>query len=221
MKKYIIIIAIIIASMASVFGQNYAYGENNYSEDSTIMVFNMMGQLVCKAKSSRPMTDQEKIDWFESKHSNDFKTGVYFLGSANGKKFYHTKDRMNFVLMIGQQKEVVAPTLKTLEYDNSYFMLGDYEFIEMEGLVGSDSDCLVGYVESDYKKVYACSCDYNESVRVMNALNNKKGSNSNITYTVSRKNWGNGDYDVRVIVTFKDAKAEYMAERNNRLNSID
>lgn len=218
MKKYIIIIAIIIASMASVFGQNYAYGENNYSEDSTIMVFDMMGQLVCKAKSNRPMTDQEKIDWFEAKHANDIESGVYFLKSGN--RFFHLK-HTECANEASIRETKPAPTIKTVEYADTWFMLGDYEFIEMEGLVGSDSDCLVGYVESDYKKVYACSCDYNESVRVMNALNSKKGSNSNITYTVNRKYWGNGDYDVRVIVTFKDAKAEYMAERNNRLNSID
>lgn len=210
MKKYIIIIAIIIASMASVFGQNYAYGENNYSEDSTIMVFDMMGQLVCKAKSNRPMTDQEKIDWFEAKHANDIESGVYFLKSGN--RFFHLKHtECDNEAIIRETKP--EPTIKTVEYSDTWFMLGDYEFIEMEALVG--------YVESEYKKVYACTCDYDESVKLMNAFNNKKGCNKNITYTVSRKNWGNGDYDVRVAITFKDAKAEYMAERNNRLNSID
>jgi hypothetical protein len=214
MRKLLVIFALVIASMASAFGQ-----------DSTIMVYNLTGKLVCKATANRPMTDQEKIDWFEAKHAYDFVSGIYFLDSADGKRFMHTNQGDESIRLVFEalNKGVVkaAPTLKTLEYDNSYFMLGDYEFIEMEGLVGSDSDCLVGYVESDYKKVYACSCDYNESVRVMNALNNKKGSNSNITYTVNRKNWGNGDYDVRVIVTFKDAKAEYMAERNKRMNSLN
>lgn len=218
MKKYIIIIAIIIASMATVFGQNYAYGENNYSKDSTIMVYNTNGQLVCKAKSSRPMTYEEKIEWFKTKHAKDFDSGVYYLDFPYENKFYHIKNR-NSTKRIEQQKETT--TIKTIEYDDTRFMLGNYEFSEMEGLVGNDSECLIGYIESKYKKVYACSCDYNESVKVINALNEKKGINRNITYTINRRYWGNGDYDVRVIITFKDKKAEYLAERNKRLNSIE
>ena len=200
MRKLLVIFALVIASMASAFGQ-----------DSTIMVYNLTGKLVCKATANRPMTDQEKIDWFESKHAYDIVSGVYFLDSADGKRFMHTNQGDESIKKaLGKIK--ASPTLKTVEYCDTWFELGDYMFDEVD---------LLGYKESEYKKVYAYTCDYKESVELMNALNSKKGCNSNITYTVSRKDWGDGDYDVRVTVTFKDKKAEYMAERNKRMNSLN
>lgn len=203
MRKLLVIFALVIASVASAFGQ-----------DSTIMVYNLMGQLVCKATANRPMTDQEKIDWFEAKHAYDVESGVYFLDSADGKRFMHTNQGTESIKRSFRTVKPVkaSPTLKTVEYCDTWFELGDYMFDEVD---------LLGYKESEYKKVYAYTCDYKESVELMNALNSKKGCNSNITYTVSRKDWGDGDYDVRVTVTFKDKKAEYMAERNNRMNSLN
>lgn len=219
MRKLLVIFALVIASIASAFGQ-----------DSTIMVYNLMGQLVCKATANRPMTDQEKIDWFVNKHDKDMPSGIYHINSRDGKSFNFTNYESRGWQSVGKliaerEKECIeytnkelskpikpTPTLKTVEYADTWFMFGDYEFIQMD---------LLGSVESEYKKVYAYTCDYKESVELMNALNSKKGCNSNITYTVSRKDWGDGDYDVRVTVTFKDKKAEYMAERNKRMNSLN
>ena len=230
MKKAIIIIAIVMASM-TIFAQgNYAFkADEPVVNDSIIMVYDNSGRLVCKAHASRPKTDQEKIDWFVDKHDKDMSSGIYHINSRDGKSFCFTNYESRMWRETGRfiaekmrecdeytKKELskpakTTPTLKTVEYADTWFMFGDYEFIQMD---------LLGIVESNYKKVYAYTCDYNESVSLMNALNGKKGCNSNITYVVSRKSWGDGDYDVRVTVTFKDEKSEYMAERNNRMNSV-
>lgn len=87
MRKYIIILVILMASIVGFAQDNYAHEKDTqHVSDTTFVVYNMMGQIVYMGKCDAKMSDKDKADWFVSNYGKDIYAGVYFINEYENKE---------------------------------------------------------------------------------------------------------------------------------------